>query len=143
MPFSKSLGYAIRALVRLAEDYADKKKRWLASDLAESSGMPASYLSKVLSELSDGGLIDSARGRGGGVRLAHHPSSITLYDVAKVTDGFDSKAISLPGWEDAPREILEPLLRRWRPYHMSLLEFLSETTIDDLLRDRKSTAGSG
>ena len=134
MTFSKSWGYGVRALVRLAATYEDPEYRWQAGELAESAGLPSSFLSKVLHQLSSAGLVDSARGRGGGVRLAAPPSDIRLVDIARATEDSDMLDLGAAGFEEASDELKSAIQERWRPYERGMLEFLAETTIEDLVR---------
>ncbi len=138
MPFSKSWGYAVRAMLALAGEGGGAGERRQAAELAEVAGLPASFLSKLLVQLTAAGLLESTRGRGGGVRLAKPPGEISLYDIAAATDGFDRESPLPPGFEEAPESMRAALAHRWRPYHLALVEFLAETTLADLLRDLRS-----
>src|SRR5690606_5496766 len=51
--------------------------------IAQSTKVPASYLSKVLQSLSRAGLVDSQRGVGGGFQLARPMETMTIYDVVQ------------------------------------------------------------
>ncbi len=55
--------------------------------LAEAEAVPANYLVQILSELRNGGLITSRRGKQGGYALARPPEDITLYDIVKLIEG--------------------------------------------------------
>ncbi|MDP8207108.1 MAG: Rrf2 family transcriptional regulator [Candidatus Electryonea clarkiae] len=133
--FSKSWGYAVRAMLRLAEIHDDPKARRMAGELAEETGMPPSFLSKVIQQLSAAGLVDSARGRQGGIRLARNPEEITLFDIAKVTDNFDKNGHDLSGFEDAPEMMKGILYKKWKPYHRGLVEFLAEINLASLVKE--------
>jgi len=135
--FTKSHGYAVRALLKIAELCDDPEKRVMASELAEATGIPASFLSKVLQQLTAAGLLDSARGRNGGVRPAYSPDEITLYEVAKVTDNNPPVGDLPPGWEGANPEVQKSIAKHWAPYKLCMLEFLGETSIGTLLREVK------
>ncbi len=135
--FSKSWGYAVRAMIRLAEIYENPQAKRLAGELAEETGMPASFLSKVLQNLSSAGLVDSVRGRNGGLRLARDPETISLYDIAKVTDDIDTGSVSLPGFEDAPEHMVDIVAKRWTPYQRGLIEFLAEIDLATLTKELK------
>ncbi len=56
-------------------------------ELAETESVPANYLVQILSELRNGGLIVSRRGKQGGYTLARDPEEITLYDIVKLIEG--------------------------------------------------------
>ena len=132
MTFSKSWGYGVRALVQMAGSFENPDARWQAGDLAEAAGLPASFLSKVLHQLSTAGLVDSARGRGGGVRLAAPPEDIHLLDVAHATEEGVGLGLETAGFEDAPSALRRAVRKRWQPYERGMVEFLAETTIADL-----------
>ena len=55
--------------------------------LSEIESVPANYLVQILSELRNGGLIISRRGKQGGYALARPPTEISLYDVVKLIEG--------------------------------------------------------
>jgi Rrf2 family protein len=55
--------------------------------LAEMHGVPVAYLQKHLQSLSRAGVLESARGKGGGYRLARSPSAITLWDIVSAVEG--------------------------------------------------------
>lgn len=56
-------------------------------DLAQTEAVPANYLVQILSELRNGGLILSKRGKQGGYALARAPEEISLYDIVKLIEG--------------------------------------------------------
>jgi len=56
-------------------------------ELAKVESVPANYLVQILSELRNGGLIASRRGKQGGYILARPPEEITLYDIVKLIEG--------------------------------------------------------
>lgn len=63
-----------------------------ASEVAERYGESAHHLAKVLSELARVGIVESARGVGGGYRFAANARRLTLLDVIRVFEdpGADS-----------------------------------------------------
>lgn len=58
-----------------------------ATLLAEETGVPLPTTQKLVSRLGAAGLIDSARGAGGGIRLTRPPSAITLADIVEAVEG--------------------------------------------------------
>jgi len=79
--YGKSTETAIAAMSRLAEVYDEGQTRLSASDIAESRGLQRPFVAKVLTTLSQAGLVKGSRGPGGGFTLARHPRDILLYDV--------------------------------------------------------------
>jgi len=48
--------------------------------------IPAKYLAQILSELRNGGLVESRRGKQGGYLLARAPDQISIYDVISLIE---------------------------------------------------------
>lgn len=83
--YSKTTQYAIAAASRLAEVYDDKIK--LSSiDIARDRGLPKPVVAKVLTVLSQAGIVTGSPGPGGGYTLAQAPEKITLLHVAECFD---------------------------------------------------------
>lgn len=72
---------AIAAMSRLAEAYDGGKTLLSASDVAKARGLQPPFVAKILTALSQAGLVTGARGPGGGYTLAKPPDQITLRDV--------------------------------------------------------------
>lgn len=115
----------------LARRYGDGSVR--ARDMADATGIPANYLSKILHQLGRAGVVASERGRAGGFRLAAPPSKVKL---ASVVAPFEPQVqrtrclLGLPRCSDAnPCGAHE----RWRVIKEATLEFLNETTLADVI----------
>ncbi len=79
--YGKQTEYAIAAMSRLAEVYDGGKTRLSAADIADARGLQRPSVAKILSVLSQAGLVIGSRGPGGGSTLARDPKLIKLYDV--------------------------------------------------------------
>ena len=79
--YGKQTERAIGALSRLAEVWDHGTTRLSAMQIAEQRGLPAPMVAKILSTLSQAGIVAGAPGPGGGYALARHPSEITLKQV--------------------------------------------------------------
>jgi FeS assembly SUF system regulator len=55
--------------------------------LAEETGVPVPTAQKVMGRLAASGLLDSARGAGGGFRLARPAGGISLADIIEAVEG--------------------------------------------------------
>ncbi len=78
--------YAVRASMVMAE--LKPANGWTsAGDLAEAADVPRKFLEAILTQLRDGGLVESRRGPAGGHRLVRAPEEITAADVIRVIDG--------------------------------------------------------
>jgi len=58
-----------------------------AALIAAETGLPAPTVQKLVSRLSGAGLLRSARGAGGGFRLARPAAAITLADIVEAVEG--------------------------------------------------------
>lgn len=86
MKLSVKVVYACRVLAQMARSHARGELAHI-DELAEIESVPANYLVQILSELRNGGLIASRRGKQGGYTLARDPQEITLYDIVKLIEG--------------------------------------------------------
>src|SRR5688572_10048186 len=85
MIFSRSAEYAFFGLSELSIRPQDKPV--LLDDLLIGTAMPRDFLAKLFGKLVGAGILTSAKGRGGGYRLARPPHEITLAAVLEVIDG--------------------------------------------------------
>ena len=76
--------YAVTAMLDLALNF-DKGSITL-SDISKRQGISLSYLEQLFSKLRRNGLVDSARGPGGGYRLSRVASEICIADVITAVD---------------------------------------------------------
>jgi Rrf2 family protein len=58
-----------------------------ASLLAEETGVPLPTAQKLMGRLAGAGLLSSARGSGGGFRLAREAAGISLADIVEAVEG--------------------------------------------------------
>lgn len=61
--------------------------RLSATALAEETGVPVPTAQKLMGRLAGAGLLTSARGTGGGFRLARAAPSISLADIVEAVEG--------------------------------------------------------
>ena len=78
--------YALRLLMLLA---IEPDELHTIEEVARRYGISRNHLMKVVQTLAQAGLVDSLRGRGGGLRLGRPAASINLGAVVRATeDGF-------------------------------------------------------
>lgn len=78
MKLQKASSFAIYAVLELA---ANPTRQLSGTEIAEKYGISAHHLAKVLCDLGRAGIVEAARGVGGGYRLAANPKRLTLLDV--------------------------------------------------------------
>ncbi|MED4584927.1 Rrf2 family transcriptional regulator [Brevibacillus choshinensis] len=85
MQYSKSTGYALHALVHLAQ--TEPGQYVGIKDLSTALGVSDSYLSKIMSKLRQDGIVRAVTGASGGYELARAAGQITFLDVIQVVEG--------------------------------------------------------
>ncbi|MFC3745338.1 Rrf2 family transcriptional regulator [Paenibacillus sp. GCM10012306] len=85
MKYSKATNYALHTMLFMMAAGTDKPLG--VQQLAERQGVSPTYLSKILTKLVKGGLIESASGANGGYRLKRKKEDISFLDVIHAIEG--------------------------------------------------------
>ena len=83
MRLTKQSSYAIRTLMYCAINEPGLSR---VADIAKAYGISELFLFKLIKPLVENGLIETVRGRHGGLRLARPASEITLLDAIRLTE---------------------------------------------------------
>lgn len=86
MRLTAQADYAV-VMLSAAARHCGVSGRLNATLLSEETGIPLPTVQKLVSRLSSAGLIESARGTGGGFRLARPAAAITLADIIEAIEG--------------------------------------------------------
>lgn len=86
MRLSSLADYAV-VMMAAAARRCGETCRLNATTLAADTGLPLPTVQKLVSKLSAAGLIESARGTGGGFRLARPAAAITVADIVEAIEG--------------------------------------------------------
>jgi Rrf2 family protein len=101
LPYGKVAQAAVAAASVLAENYhADPRPVLSSREIARQRNLSQTLVAKVLTQLSQAGLVSGSPGPGGGYALSRAPADITL---AQIVSLFDRKQDALmcpygPGW---------------------------------------------
>lgn len=87
--YGKQTERAIAAVSRLAEVWDGGRTRLSATQIADQRGLPAPMVAKLLTALSQAGLVSGSPGPGGGYALAKAPDLINLQDVFRLFERED------------------------------------------------------
>jgi Rrf2 family nitric oxide-sensitive transcriptional repressor len=83
MKHTSHADYALRVLLYLR---VAPGRRGSVGEIAEAHRVSRHHLDKVVNRLAGAGLVETTRGRGGGVRLSRDPASITVGDVMRTME---------------------------------------------------------
>ena len=83
MRLAEYTDYTLRVLMYCA---AHRHELVTISELAERHGVSKNHLMKVVNDLARQGLIETTRGRGGGLRLLRDPQAICVGDVVRACE---------------------------------------------------------
>jgi Rrf2 family protein len=103
-----------------------------ARDLAEHSGVPSHYLSKILRRLVLAGILKSQKGKTGGFKLARSPDAITFKDVLLAVDAFPISERCAFGWDKCNATSPCPLHGPWKAISEEFSEWAAKTTFAEL-----------
>lgn len=83
MRLTRQSSYAIRTLMYCAVNEPGLSR---VADIAKAHAISELFLFKLIKPLVDAGLIETVRGRKGGIRLGRPAAEITLLDTVKLTE---------------------------------------------------------
>jgi Rrf2 family transcriptional regulator, nitric oxide-sensitive transcriptional repressor len=76
--------YTLRVLMYLA---LNRTRLATIPEIAAAYGISENHLMKVVHQLARAGVVESMRGKGGGIRLARAPEDIRLGEIVRVSEG--------------------------------------------------------
>jgi Rrf2 family iron-responsive transcriptional regulator len=136
MRLTRQTNYAVRILMYCA---ANEGRLSRIPEIADAYSVSELFLFKILQPLVENGLVETVRGRNGGVKLAKPAAAISLFDVVRVTEEnfamaecFENDAAECPlvdscGLNEALRKALG-----------AFFEVLEGYSIEDLIKTRPS-----
>jgi Rrf2 family iron-responsive transcriptional regulator len=83
MRLTRQTSYAIRTLVYCAVNEPNLSR---VADIAKAHGISELFLFKLIKPLVENGLIETVRGRRGGIKLGRPAAKITLLETIRLTE---------------------------------------------------------
>jgi Rrf2 family protein len=121
---SRQADYAVRVALDLAVYDEGRIK-----EIAERQSVPEPYLAKVVQSLARAGLVHTARGPRGGVRLAQDPNALTLRQVVEAAQGPFALTQCLAWADDCPQTSHCPARRVWGRMQENMVSELENVTL--------------
>ncbi len=133
MIYSMGCEYAIRAMTYLAE-HAPEGQYCLLRDVTSDDTLPRHFVGKIFQSLVRNGMLNSAKGRGGGFALRQPPEEIRLLDIVQAVDGIEWLTRCVVGLAKCDDHQPCPQHDGWKLVRGHLERFLTETTLADMAR---------
>ena len=129
--FTTTSEYALRALTVLAA--VPRGTAMLGRDLSRHTGIPGSYLTKIMLAMRNAGLVGAARGNTGGYWLIRSADAIHLIDVVQVFEGVELRRRCLlwPGRECSESQPCSAH-SAWKGLRTEYLNFLERVTLAEI-----------
>ena len=102
-----------------------ERRMVLVRDIAEALDIPFPFLSKVVQTLVRRGLVNSHKGRGGGITLARPAKEITLLEVVEAVDGPGLTKTCVLGLSECSDTAPCPLHQQWGKIRDDIVGLLS------------------
>ena len=132
---TRETDYSLRMVLALAQRHQAGVATVSSADVAAEMDIPYRFLRKLVKRLVSGGLVESRRGKNGGVALARDPRLISLYDVVKVTG---PRGVSMSPCVSDPNSCLRSglclLFREFQIVQEGVDRHLKQVCIADLCR---------
>lgn len=139
MNLTRFSDYALRVLL-CAGTYPDRLLT--IADIARTYGISENHLMKVVHRLAQLGLLETVRGKGGGLRLAHAPQDINLGWTLRQTEHGQPLVECFDGGRGecriAPACALKTALRE---AEHAFFQVLDGYTLADMLHNRQALSG--
>lgn len=131
MHLTATARYALKAAVFLCRT-GGAGRRMPMAEIAAGTGVPRNYLSKVLNRLVQEGVLDSARGPGGGFRLVDPTGAVPLASVI-APFGPDGRGVTCL-LRDEACDVARPCVAHdeWISVASRVAEFFERTSVAEL-----------
>jgi Rrf2 family iron-sulfur cluster assembly transcriptional regulator len=133
--------YAVMAMADLARRQSDAVRAVALADIATRQEISLSYLEQLFARLRRKGLVQSARGPGGGYRLAREAAQTSIADIVHAVDeplratrcGEKGKGCMLKGERCLTHDL-------WADLGDRIEDYLASVSLADVISGRLSKA---
>jgi len=132
MNLSNTAQYAIRVISYMA---LKGESIYSASTLISKLNISDKYLKRILTKLTDSGLLISIQGRYGGFQLAKSADEIALIEIVAAMESIEKYFGCVLGFDQCSDTNPCSLHEKWIPVRTALLSFLEITKIADVIEN--------
>lgn len=131
MRLSKQTTYAIRILLDCAHAMPQAVR---SSEIAERQKISEYNIQKLVAQLAAEGILATARGRGGGIKLALEPQDINLGQILRITEPTRIVVDCFGDPVDCAVRQITPVNRIFASAYEGFVEVLDRYTLADLMK---------
>lgn len=129
---SRKLDYAVRILSELARH--GEGVLVPSRQIAKSQHIPFPYLQKIVNQMASVGLVETHRGKEGGVTLRADPNATTLLDIIHLLGEIDeSRTNCVVTSEECPVFDLCRVHSVWEELYQIMLRYAAHVTLAELV----------
>ncbi|MBR2089544.1 MAG: Rrf2 family transcriptional regulator [Fibrobacter sp.] len=133
--------YAIRVLIDMAQ--RGESDFHPLHELAARQRLSEKYLEAILGTLVKNNILEGARGKGGGYKLAKHAAELTVWEVLSVIETSISPVECVDnGKNGCDRANICPTLPMWKDLAKIIQDYFSGITIKQLARKASEIAST-
>jgi Rrf2 family protein len=127
---SRQTDYAVRVVLHLA--CLEEGAQVSIAEISESRNLPMPFVRRLIRPLVSRGILASARGSAGGLRLARKASEITLLEVVQAMEGEVALNHCVDGHKGCPLSAGCPVQSVWSGATQALERHLGAIHFDSL-----------
>ena len=125
--------YAVRVIIDMAEN--GETEFHPLHNLAERQGLSEKYLEAILGVLVKNNVLEGARGKGGGYKLAKPAAELTVWEILNVIETSMGPVECVDnGKSGCDRADICPTLPMWKTLEGIIHDYFSGITIEQLAR---------
>ena len=127
--------YALRMLLDLAEH---KEEGFIPlKDIAERQNISKQYLEQIVSIINSSGALRTNRGKQGGYMLAKEPSSYTVGQILRMTEGNLAPIVCLEDKVNQCERVKKcKTISMWKGLYKVITDYLDGITLQDILEKK-------
>jgi Rrf2 family protein len=132
MQITRQADYAVRAVLYLAR--CGSGTPVATAEIALAQKIPATFLTKIISQLSTAGVLRTTRGAHGGVALARSANDISLLEIVETIDGPVLLNSCVLDPASCPESLNCPVQKIWCQAQADLIMTLERTKFGQLVK---------
>ena len=140
MQLTRAADYGVRVMIHLVAQPTGK--RISLPGLANATGAPESFLSKVLQALTRARMIISQRGQTGGFEIAPRGQHASMRDVIEAIDGPIRLNVCLNAGRSCPRRNTCAAHPVWVEAQQAMLNVLESASVRDMAKTAEQIASA-